>query len=243
MQNLYQLLGLDKIEPRFKVVETIEKIAAGLYDYSNNGPVRIPVARTQTNKDERTISPEMATLRTLASHKIITYKYARVNITGDEPRHTKRTYRVFVTNRYVFEQLLLEIERSDNKFFDRSGKRPTVDNLIYYNPSSGKISANGVRGKLKRSSLYKNREIFNLLLRCTPEPAPREEILKILKLTSIKKYTDTDRTYGINDAVDSLRDVLDVKSDVLSLKQADGLHLNAIVVQVEKLPEDFRFTD
>lgn len=243
MQPLYHQLGLDQLAITPKVLATFDKIVAGVHGYEDNGPVQISIERTPSTYDDdgrRVTSPQIALLQTLARHKIIAYKTAKARLIASSP--TSTVYRVYIVNRYAFERLSIEIDQRYSNRFAKSQTIPAIDNLIYYNPSTGKLSANGIKGKLKRGSRYKNREIFNLALRSMPKPADRDDIIKILKLTSTKKYSDTDRTYGINKAIDNLRDALHVNKDVLSLKN-DGLHLNATVIQVEKIPEDFRFTD
>jgi hypothetical protein len=248
MSTLQQQIGLDKIKAGRVLDEILNQISEGLHGYDDNGPVRVSIPRfsqpQRNNKGKLIPNPGIATLRALRQHKIIVYEKALGRVTGDPiSKSPSSIYKVFVTNRYLFEQLVVE---RNHKIFSTILKlrhKLDVPNLIYYNSSRGDITVNGIHGRLKRGSLYKNREIFNLLLRCAPEPAPRGEILKILKMTSPTKYSDTDRTYKINNAVDNLRDALGVKSKVLSLKHADGLHLNATVIKVEKLPKDFRFTD
>lgn len=163
------------------------------------------------------------TLDKLAANKIIVYRLVA-------PKSNLLHVSFFVTNRYNLEKLKAEFNlRYSNRPIE-SELGPGVNNLIYYNPSTGDISVNGRRSRLKQGTTYRNRAIFGLILRYLPKPAPREEVLKTLQLTSKTKFSDEDRTYGINHAIDNLRDALGVKSGVISLK-TDRVHLNATCVE------------
>lgn len=250
MTSLIEQLGIDTLEP-LKVAGVLDQITAGLHGYDDNGPVRVsilPSPRPVYDEQGNHITPsDRAVLHALDHHKIIVYKLDNTRRITDISKKTAtskkpQVYNVYVTNRHLLEQLVKEF---DEPYIKRSPKpiaTTPLENIIYYNPTTGDISINGTRSKIKHRTKYKNRAVFGLLLRHSPRPTPRDELLKTLKLTSKTKYDDTERTYKLNHAIDNLRNALKVTKDIISLK-ADGVYLNAIVVQVEQLPEDFRFTD
>lgn len=223
MSSLRQQFGIDKVHP-LKVLETIDQISAGLHDYGGNGPVRVSIKSDPTfDKDgKRTIRPETEILRALKRSKLITYKHDSTRRVTD-PSKKSLIYNVYVTDRYTFEQLVLELDQPYINIFTKLGRKlgrnPTVNNLIYYDIKTGDIFINGLYKTLDKQ----NKELFDQLFTASPDYAPRK------KLTTIaRKYSTSPSAYILSEAFTNLRKVCHVNAKVIILDNSGG-KLNAHV--------------
>lgn len=234
MSFIYQQIELDvEGQSRVSAYMIIHQIIMRLRDYSDNGPIEVdgPVRFVPLVKSKR--GHEMgAVLEKLAKHNIIMYKQAE--------NSTALLHRVFVTNRYRLELLHAELKWLGEPE-DKRSEAPHVDNLVYYNPLSGRGSVNGKSiylNKSKRNNKVKAKEIFDLLFANAPNPVPRRKIADKLGLD---KYApeESDR---ITQALSNLRRRCGVTKNVIYMQQKSGV-LNAIVVPIDELPDFFNFPE
>lgn len=244
MNLLYKQIALNVDgEARLTAYYTIRQILQGLRGYGDNGPVGLNgpgrLRRGIDAEGDPDYADFLATLTTLATHKIILFKFLNPDYKGPNRGNVKEIS-VYVTNRYKLERLYAETkwlgERADTRSVE-----PQVSNLVYYNPLKGRGSVNGNPihlKKSKRNNKVKAKELFDLLFVSAPNPVPRNEIRNILGL----KKGAPDESDRVTQALSNLRRRCGVKKNVISLLQGSGV-LNAITVPIDKLPDLFIFPE
>lgn len=220
----------------------ISRILLRLRGYSDNGPIRIEAPGRlpeeldpEANHDYEVF---LATLNTLANHKIIVFKPEYLN--RKRPgTNMYRDFSIFVTNRYELERLKAELKWLGEPK-DKRSNTPHVDNLVFYNPLSGEGLVNGKYIRFKKSkprSKVKAKELFDLLFASAPNPVPREKLIATLRLGK-NAHDESDR---ITQAFSNIRRRCGIDKNVISLNDS-GL-LNAITVPIDELPKSFIFPE
>jgi len=244
MDLLCQQIGLNiDGEAKAENYGLISRILQRLRGYSDNGPIRIDApGRLPAELDpegEKDYEVFLAALNTLANHKIIILKPKYLN----RKRPTKDMYRdfsVFVADRYKLERLYAELKwLGESK--DKRSSAPNVENLVYYNPLSGKGLVNGKPIHFKKSkprSKVKPKELFDLLFANAPNPVPRERLVATLRLGE----DAPDESDRITQALSNIRRRCGVSKNVIHMEQGSGV-MNAIAVPIEKLPDFFIFPE
>lgn len=220
----------------------ISRILLRLRGYSDNGPIRIDAPGRLPEE----LDPEakqdyevfLATLNTLAKHKIIVFKPEYLNHKW-QGKNMYRDFSIYVTNRYDLERLKAEMKWLGEPKDQRSNT-PHVDNLVFYSPLSGEGLVNGKYVRFKKSkpkSKVKAKELFDLLFASAPNPVPRERLIATLRLGK-DTHDESDR---ITQAFSNIRRRCGVDKNVISLN--DSGVLNAITVPIDELPNSFIFTE
>lgn len=242
MELLCQQIGLDLSKDSISdTCFTVDALTKNLHDYKSNGPTIISWLRKPkpdaTNNQLHFYNVGISTLEQLSKHNIITYtsQEGTDKITNEDIT----IYAYACTDRYRLEILNSELTWLMQPKTTRA-EMPATKNFVYYNPSTGDASVNGnvVRFKpSKRNSSVRPKELFDLLFHSAPKRVPRKEIIKVLRL----EPDSPDESDHISKAFTNLRKRCKVSSDVISMNNSGSL--NAITVMVEKIPEDFKFTD
>jgi len=161
------------------------------------------------------------------------YNYIPIGSQGNE-------YLISIINRYAFEELMLalmKIEARDTNYdgYDKSIVDEKLDNLVYYDTTSGRGIVNGKNVFLRG----RNRRLFNALFLSAPNPVNKSSLLTIAK--SQKKYTDESNIYVVNDAFSLVRKACKVDSSVISLKGNSGrLDAKVFPLSFQFPQKDFR---
>ncbi len=220
----------------------IRQILSGLRGYNDNGPIGLNgPGRLRTGIDAEGDSDYaifMAALSTLATHQIILFKFKHPNYRGSN-RATFKEFSILVTNRYKLERLYAELKWLGEPE-DKRSEAPQVDNLVFYNPVSGRGLVNGKPIYFKKSkptNRLKPKEIFDLLFAGAPNPVLRDRLTTTLRLGK-EAHDESDR---LNDSFNNLRKRCGVTNNVISLH--DSGVLNAITVPIDELPDFFIFPD
>ncbi|HSX30971.1 MAG TPA: hypothetical protein VLE99_03575 [Candidatus Saccharimonadales bacterium] len=147
------------------------------------------------------------------------YKYVLAGSNGHD-------YLVTILNRYVFEELLLALQKIHARLTDYDGYNKSIDgesvpNLVYYDIESGRGLVNGQKVYLQD----RNKRLFNELFKAAPNFVGRNALLKI---TRTGNYKDDPSMYVVSEAFNLLRNACKADSSVIELKDGNA-RLNAKV--------------
>ena len=213
MNLIYHQLGFEDDEStRVLVHKTVRQILWRLRNYNDNGPIPmegplkvIPVADSKAGRKT------MVIIEILEKHKILLFKHT--------DNHPALLFEIFVTNRYKLELLLAEAKWLREPV-NKRGEEPKIDNLVYYDPKSGRGLVNGnpvfLRGR--------NKKVFKVLFEATPNPVDKQ----ILRGPVMTDHKDDDVKYAMNDAFSAVRKACKVDKNVIFLRGDSGW-LNAMV--------------
>lgn len=134
-------------------------------------------------------------------------------------------YMVTIINRYVFEELLLTLQKIDARLtnydgYDKSIENETAPNLAYYDIDSGCGIVNGNVVNLKG----RNKKLFNALFLAAPTAIDRATVERIAKIG----HKDDPIKYAVNDAFSAIRKACG-GVDRTVITQVGGYRLNAKV--------------
>jgi hypothetical protein len=128
-------------------------------------------------------------------------------------------YRITVTNQYRLERLISELKWLE---LHNEGQRledwVQVENMAYYERSTGNVLINGTRKTLKGT----NKKLFDALFIANPDLVSRTVLLRIVR----SKKGEQSSKIALNEAFSNLRKVCGVTAKIISLSQ-DGGKLNA----------------
>jgi len=241
MNLLHEQIELDFLTDSARPVSLpIDHIAHELRNYSDNGPFAISGPHLDQPRTPDSNLPSydefISFLDTLAEHKIIIYKLSQIPIKDPDSDSsiTLTNAKIFITNRYRFEQLRKELVwvRMSK---DKEASRPDYPaNLLYYDENTGEMFFNGVHKTLKK----RNKEIVDKLLLHSPNYVPRKKLNTIARRYS--KEVDDD-AYLTNNAFTNLRKVCgNASTDIIELN-ANGGRLNIATYPLanQTPPSDF----
>lgn len=209
------------------MLDTMYAIVEQLSGFADNHPVIVDDAdRHDTPNSGSSAWNRLMCLKWLAEGaEIIDLQYME-NSKYVLPGSNGHDYRVTILNRYVFEDLLLSLQkiqaRSNN--YDGVGKdieNAALPNLAYYDTDSGRGLVNGQKVFLQD----RNKRLFNELFKATPKFVSRNALLKIARS---RQYKDDPSMYVVSEAFNLLRKACKVDSTVIEVDKENGsARLNA----------------
>lgn len=240
MNLLHKQIGLDFfIESSSFVSTPIDQIAQEVRDYGYNGPFKIsgPHLNQPRTSDNNLPSYDeyVSFLETLAEHEIICYKITQLPINDPETNSsfTLINAKVFITNRYKFDQLHLELmwSRSDSSYNSTIPSLP--ENLLYYDRNSGEMYFNGLHKFLKG----RNKRLLDALFVASPNHVPRDELIAIAH--SEEKYADQPSKSAVSALFTNLRKVCGVSGQNIIQLRFDGkLNVHTYPLTAQVCPHD-----
>lgn len=237
MDLLCKQIGLNlEREARGTIYFMIRLILKGLRGYSDNGPVGINgPGRLRTGidaEDEPEYTIFLEALNALAHHKIILFKFINMNYKGPN-RVSVKEISVFVTNRYKLERLYAELKWLGEPE-DKRSNTPHVDNIIYYDISTGKMFFNGLHKTLTK----RNKKLLDALFLASPNSVPRKKLLTIARSES--KYAHEPSKTVVTEAFTNLRKVCGVSgADAIKLAGDGKLNAHIYPLKSQLPPPDF----
>lgn len=137
------------------------------------------------------------------------------------------SFSVIVTNTYKLQQLLVELDwleyHPDSIHPYMEKEMPKIEDLAYYERSTGNIIINGKRKTLKNT----NKKLFDALFIASPDFADRNQLLKVIG----SKKREQSSKIALNEAFSNLRKACGVTSQTIGLGQEGG-RLNANAFQL-----------
>ena len=198
----YHQIGFaDDDKTRVQVHFTVRQILWRLRNYNDNGPIPmdgpmrfIPVADSESGRKTKEI------IEILEKHKILLF------------RHTDKSpallFEIFVTNRYKLELLLAETKwLTDEVDQIYENPPPRIDNLVYYDVTSGRGLVNGNPVYLKG----RNKKLFKALFLAAPDSVNKKSLEGIAR----HEHKSDPLKSAMNDSFSLLRKACKVDNTVI----------------------------